>query len=410
MFSIPFQTRKILYFTGWKFNEWQSISLYATDIVLILLFVFWFFDFRLKINKYDYFLLAFVVVSAISVKNSSNILISWFQWLKLVEFVCFYFYLRNYAIYKLGFTNTLFAIFWGGLFQAAISITQFIGQSSLGISYLGESVFSADIKGVAAFYNFYGDKIIRAYGTTPHPNILAAYLFLALFSFYFIWFYKRISYDRFLFLGHLITLWAFFLTFSRTAIFILGANYVVRGYFLFVKFRKLKSKRVWQIIVYTGITMSFFIVVYWPEIISRVNISGNQEAVQLRNFYNKESAQIISWTGTGIGDFVNELAIRVPMLADYLYQPVHNVYLLIYAETGVLGISMFVLFLAFLVRDFVLRTKMQRFHHYSLMLLFSSFLFMGLFDHFLWTIQQGRFLFWLIIAALAVEENEDIEQ
>lgn len=433
LFAIPFQTRKILWYPGWRFNEWQSVSLYLTDIMLGLLLLFWLYNSYPKLSYYvlrimyygknsrtliqntkyiiqkpEFYLIAFVFISAISIKNSSDVIISWFQFVKLLEFVIFYFYLKNYAIYKFGFTNSLFSIFYGGLFQAVISIVQFIRQSDIGLRYLGESLFNADIRGVAAFYDIYGDKVIRSYGTTPHPNVLSAYLFLAIFAFYFIWLYKKTKYENVLFYAHLAVTWALFYTFARVSAFALGANYLIRGCLSAFKFpNSLKKDKVRKLMFFTGVIVILFVVLYWSKITSRVRISGEEDAVQLRNFYNEESLKIISWTGTGIGDFVNELAIRVPMLPSYLYQPVHNIYLLIYSETGILGISMFVMFLAFLVRDFIVRTKMERFHHYSLLLLFSSFLFMGLFDHFLWTLQQGRFVFWLVLASLAVSENDD---
>ena len=434
LFAIPFQTRKIFWYSGWKFNEWQSISIYGTDLLFLTLLLFWLvknystLSYGVSSIKYygknqkpilhttyymlrssSFYLVLFLLISAISIKNTSNPVISWFQLVKLLEFTFFYFYLKNYAIHRFGFTNTIFAVFYGGLFQAVISIIQFLNQSSLGLKYLGESIFNADIKGVATFYNFYGDKVIRAYGTTPHPNVLSAYLFLAIFAFYFIWLYKKVKYEKLLFYAHLVVTWALFYTFARVSVFALGANYFIRAGLTAFKFpHSLKKDKVLMLLFFMGVIVVMFTVLYWPDIISRATISADEDAVQLRNFYNKESLKIISWTGTGIGDFVNELAIRVPMLPDYLYQPVHNIYLLIYAETGVLGISMFLLFLVFLFKDFVARTGMKRFHHYSLVLLFSSFLFMGLFDHFLWTLQQGRFVFWLVTATFAVEENEDV--
>lgn len=415
LFSIPFQTRKILYYSGWRFDEWQSISVYLTDVILSLLVLFWIYNlfysraYGFKLKLYDYFLFIFVIISAVSIRNSSNVIISWFQLVKLVEFIIFFLYLRNYAISRFGFANSLFVIFYGGIFQACIAIIQFLKQSDVGLRYLGESIFSADFKGIAAFYDFYGDKIIRAYGTTPHPNVLAVYLLLAIFSFYFIWLYKNTKYENILFYFHLVITWALFYTFARVSIFALGANYVIRGCLSVFKFpNSLKKEKVLKLLFFTAAAAVIFTILYWPEVVSRALISGDEEAVQLRGFYNRESVKIISWTGTGIGDFVNELAIRDPMLPSYLYQPVHNIYLLIYAETGVLGIMAFAIFLTLLIRDFVLRTGMKRFHHYSVLLLFSSFLFMGLFDHFLWTIQQGRLVLWLMMAAMAVEENEDI--
>jgi hypothetical protein len=413
LFSIPFQTRKILYFEGWRFNEWQSISIYATDLLFGVLLIYWLInDLRFKksldIKTYDFFLLIFLIASAVSIKNSSSQILGWFQWAKLLEFVIFFYYLRCYAINKFGLSNSFFAIFWSGLFQGVIAIGQFLNQSSLGLKYLGEGVLNLNIKGVANFYNFYGEKIMRAYGTTPHPNVIAAYFFLALFAFYFIWFYKRIKYDKLLLWGYFITLWAFFLTFARVAIFLLGANYIVRGALLFIKFKKLKSKRVWQIIGYTLVPMLLFAVFYWPEIVSRILISAEDEAVQLRNYYNQESLKNIEWIGTGMGDSVHELMIRSSMLPSYLYQPVHNIYLLILSEVGIIGLSAFILFLVFLGVEFIKRTRLARFHHYSLMLLSCSFLFMGIFDHFLWTLQQGRFLLWFVLAILSIDKNEDI--
>src|SRR3989344_6232743 len=41
LFSVPFQIRKILYYPGWMFNEWQAVVLYGTDILLALLFLLW---------------------------------------------------------------------------------------------------------------------------------------------------------------------------------------------------------------------------------------------------------------------------------------------------------------------------------------------------------------------------------
>src|SRR3989344_2516515 len=54
LFSIPFQARKILYFEGWRFNEWQSISVYATDVLLGVLFLFWLFGY-LAHHKFSIF-------------------------------------------------------------------------------------------------------------------------------------------------------------------------------------------------------------------------------------------------------------------------------------------------------------------------------------------------------------------
>ena len=412
IFSIPFQTRKILWQQSWYFNEWQSISLYATDLLLLALFGFWLFkvkNFKFKFSKADYFLLAFIAVSAISLKNSSNAILGSYNLVKLIEFAAFYFYLKTYAVYKFGFTNTLWVLICGGLFQSVIAVWQFLGQSDVGLKILGESLLGSDMAGIASFFNTQGEKVIRAYGTTPHPNVLAAYLFLSIFCVYFIWFYKKVRHEYLLWVGYALLFFAFFFTFARVAIFLVGMNFIIRGLLLTFRFKgKFWRGKALKVVWVTGLIILAFAALYWPEAASRLTISGQDEAVQLRMFYNSESLKSLNWLGVGPGNFVNWLMAEDPNLPRHLYQPVHNVYLLIFSEIGILGIFTFIAFLVFLVRDFILRTKMERFHHYSVMLVFSSFLFMGLFDHYLWTIQQGRFILWLILAILTIDENDDI--
>ncbi len=424
IFSIPFQTRKILWQQNWYFNEWQGAYIYATDILLGVLLLFWLFtvirggqisnfkfliskqNLKSQIQKPDFYLIIFLIISAVSVKN----IIGVFSFIKLIEFAAFYFYLKNYAVYKFGFTSVLWVLISGGLFQSVIAVWQFLGQSDVGLRILGESLLSRDMTGIASFFNQHGEKVIRAYGTTPHPNVLAAYLFLSIFCVYFIWFYKKVRYEYLLWAGYALLFFAFLFTFARVAVFLVGMNFIIRGLLLTFRYggRPWRGKAL-KVVWVTGLIILVFAVLYWPEAASRLTISGQDEAVQLRMFYNSESLKSLNWLGVGTGNFVNWLMAEDPNLPRHLYQPVHNIYLLIFSETGILGISAFVAFLVFLIRDFILRTKMERFHHYSVMLIFSSFLFMGLFDHFLWTIQQGRFVFWLVLSVLAIEENDDID-
>src|SRR3989338_3079498 len=241
LFAIPFQTRKILWYQSWNFNEWQSVSLYGTDILLLILFGFWIFNrVKPKIERYDYFLFALVAVSAISIKNSSSFYLSTYNVLRLVEFIAFYFYLKSYAVYKFGLVNSMIVLIGGGLFQAIIAILQFFKQSSLGLRLLGESILAPNMTGVASFYNLYGDKIMRAYGTTPHPNILAAYLFLAIFSFYFVYLYFHIyhqnkiyhpKFNLFLLVSYPLTLLSLFFTFARVMIFLWFVGFTIRAAF-----------------------------------------------------------------------------------------------------------------------------------------------------------------------------------
>ncbi|MDP3697010.1 MAG: O-antigen ligase family protein [Candidatus Taylorbacteria bacterium] len=448
LFSIPFQTRKILYYDGWRFNEWQSISIYTTDILLLILLGFWAINFlksyklqvtSYKLQKSDLFLIAFLAISAVSIKNSSNPIISWFQWLKLVEFVVFYWYLSRYAFAKFGLFNSFLTIMMGGLFQAVTAIIQLIKQSSIGLRYLGESVINGDLSGIASFYLPTGEKIIRAYGTMPHPNVLAAFLLLALFAFYFVYLYSRLfgearpegaarlhsehsaladTWDKTMLVFYGIILFAFFATFSRVAVFIWFVSFCFRSVIVraFKRYRiifgtKEGRKRIIAILLVSLCVIVLFGSLYFEEIFSRFTIDKEDQSVELRAFYLKEAFKAgegINLLGVGIGNFVGWLIEQHPYLPYYVYQPVHNIYLLMYSETGILGLSAFIMFLTFLIKDFIKRTRFRKAYHLSGLVLLGSFLFIGFFDHFFWTLQQGRFVFWLGLGVLTYFSSNDI--
>ena len=424
LFSVPLQARKILFYREWYFNEWQSISLYATDLFIIVLLVFWLYKYlfktenlKFKIARYDYFLIVFLGISVISLKNSSDFYLSLYQRVKLGEFTLFYFYLKNYAFYRFNFLGSFLAVILGGLCQATIAIIQFFKQSDIGLQKLGESVLSVNISGVAVFFNSIGQKVMRVYGLTPHPNILATFLFLAIFAFYFLYLYKNQK-DKKIDYGfitvYVVLLFAFLLTFSRTIIFFWVLGFAARTFL--IGFNKNFRHKYWEdrrqrqklvkILVSTLVILVIFSIVYWPDVISRIKISGDEEAVQLRLFYAEKSLESkASLFGVGIGNFVNCLMIKNPNIPRSLFQPVHNIYLLIYRETGVLGILAFALFIIFLIKDFILKTKLKHLYDYSFLIVFLSLLLIGFFDHFLWTLQQGRIMFWAVLALISFKGN-----
>lgn len=463
LFSIPFQTRKILYYDGWRFNEWQSVSVYWTDVLLMLLFGLWVFNYffsRLQIpntkfqgegsqrgtsmgiaseilNKFqnlkskiqnpDFYLFLFLVISAVSIKNSSNYTVGLFQWFKLLEFAVFYWYLSRYAFSKFGLFNSFLTIMMGGLFQAFIAVVQLLKQSSIGLRYLGESVINSDFSGVASFYLSDGEKFIRVYGTTPHPNVLASFLLLAVFAFYFVYFYSRLhsehspsadTWDKSMLVFYGVILFAFFATFSRTVIFIWFISFCFRSVIIraFRHYRlvfgtKDSRKRITALLLTSLCVIVLFSSLYFDEIISRASIDKNDQSFELRAFYNKEALGAgagVNLFGVGIGNFVGWLIERHPYLPHYAYQPAHNIYLLIYSETGIFGLSALMLFLAFLVRDFIKRTGLKKAYHLSGLVFLGSVLFIGFFDHLFWTLQQGRLIFWSSLALLTYFENTDI--
>ena len=188
-------------FYSGAFTEWTTFFVYASDVFLIFACAFWLisifknsfyldkkskylnnkFKKVTKLPKVWLLLLAFLVWVILNLAiNSDYLKISVFQTVKLIELsllvIFVYFNLKNSKI----LFNSLFVLVFSGFLQSLIAIYQFIAQHSV-FTYpilakiTGESIISPQIPGVAKII-VDGEKIIRAYGTFPHPNILGGFL------------------------------------------------------------------------------------------------------------------------------------------------------------------------------------------------------------------------------------------
>jgi len=426
VFSLPFQTRWIIYQWGNGFNEWTSAYLYLTDILLILVFLFWFwrqkgqryfkngFEFSRRLKTAGFWLIIFLAVAFVSLAKARNIGLGFYGWFKLLEMAVLFFYLK-FNLEYFNFRNLARIFVLSGFSQSIIAWFQFVKQESLGLKWLAESPLSLDKVGVAKIAAN-GVKMLRAYAGLPHPNLLAAFLFASIFFLYFLWLSRE-----HLLIGHLSFLavfyclfFALFLTFSRTAILaFLSASFI---YFIICLWQVVQTadiglfKRLALVFLVFIFLSLFFFFAFRPEISSRFNISLKEEAVSLRIFYNETALTTISrqpGLGLGINNFVWEIRDELYLLAPWMHQPVHNIYLLIAAETGLLGLVAFLMFIFLSImslrgvppwRDDEAISFISR---NLFILLILSFLFIGLFDHFFLTLQQGQLLFWLVLGLIA---------
>ena len=457
LFLIPFQIRATIWGPP-AGGEWNSIFLYLTDLLLVGVFILWGYRFYKshKIDRTDrsyrsYFLLAiFLLIAGISIFASSNLGISIYRFVKLLEFAFLYIYVRDpevrlpqsgglqprtleerdYGARSIkGICKVLIA---SGVFQAILAIAQFYKQSSLGIKFVEAGKYLPGAAGVATFISN-DAKIMRAYGSFPHPNVLAGFLLLAIFCFYYLWLTKRISLISPIGpIAFMLMVFALFVSFSRTTIFVF---LVISFIFLLVKFFRLRQLYLTEERLLAGkrlmILALFFIVfsalsstVLLPYMKTRfLTISLQEEAIDLRFFYNKIALNIIKnkpILGIGVGNFVNysqnypaflraanamlggggQGNIEIP---SWLYQPTHNIYLLIASEIGILGLLVFLLFIA--------KTLIGHIRYISPMgFLFIGFLIIGLFDHYFWTLQSGSLMFWLGLALIGLHSSTDRTQ
>ncbi len=369
--------------------------MYLTDIFIFLLFVLWLlFEIRAKKIKNHLrqvkknlkpFLIsfAFIVFLAIGILFSKNPMAGWYGFLKLLEFLFFGFYtVFNIYRFKVDTILTIFSI--GIIFESSLSILQYLNQHSLGgiFYFFGERTFNGQTPGIAnASLN--GELVLRPYGTFSHPNVLSAYLLLGMIILIYNLNFKIINLQTLLdiaslFLGTI----ALFLTMGRIAILIWVLVVLVLGIRNFYKERKRAFYFLLPIIL---LILAFL---YTPIYSRFSNLNFSDETVVLRENLIKDSLIMIKKYpifGTGINNFLNELP-------GFYLQPVHNIYLLIGSQTGIIG---FVAFFWFIIKTYRnLRFTLARLAIYDFRFtILSAVLILGFFDHYFLTLQQGQLLF-----------------
>ena len=190
---------------------------------------------------------------------------------------------------------------------------------------------------------------------------------------------------------------ALFLTFSKSAIIGLGLALlylffinVPRGTFMV----HLKKQAKWLLLgILLAVTFLFVIRV-------NLNIFFTQSFEERGIYQNVSRGTILSnpILGTGIGQFVISMQEHSKQVLEFWqFQPVHNVFLLIWSELGIVGLFLFFLFLFKLLwnKKNVPRETFSNNVYFKAILL--GLMFIMLFDHYLWDIQQGQILLWMTL-------------
>ncbi|MBN2096113.1 O-antigen ligase family protein [Candidatus Peregrinibacteria bacterium] len=281
--------------------------------------------------------------------------------------------------------NMVTILLFGAVLQILWGYAQWRMNGSLGLTWLGESVFGPDIFGVAKIDLADGAKQVRAYGSFLHSNILAAYLLIILFLSL-----RYLKYGYKLFWIALFT-WGIYLTNSQAAMIVdaltLGL-YILFAFFKSPLFRKAIGL---AIIVVLALGNFWFF--------------KNSHAIQTRDLSIQERLEqnVISrnmWSahpfGVGVSDFTLEMEhFNADKLLPWEFQPVHNTYFLILNEVGVQGLLLLLLFILALF---------DRYWEGGKAIGIFILLFLMPFDHFLWDSWVGLILI-AIVAGFFVLEN-----
>ena len=412
LFSLPLGTRKLLWRFTAGFDEYEAVFLYASDFFLIAFLALFFFTRgfdglgkKIGGNFIAVSLFFLILFSAFSVLAADYLLLSFFAAIRLVLTITAA--LAAAELLRDGtvkFERVALALAAFSVVQSLVGFGQFAFQGGLGLKFLGEPEIGPLVGGASKVLAG-GGKLLRAYGTFPHPNVFAAFLLSGLFSFYYLWLKippagqraglaKRLAAA----LGIFAVLAGLALSFSRSAWFaaaLLTAVFLIRV-FLTAETRKKAATLLFLLAAFVLIIGKTYGFVLFP----RAQLSSSEPAVVYRLAYNELGVEIIKSKpfGVGIGNQViyavkNDLYRNLEMTERWQWQPVHNIYILMAAEIGVFGLLAFLLFAGrLLIATF---TSGGALLVPALML--SALLLLGFSDHFLWTLWPGRLMLWLAI-------------
>lgn len=382
LFCLPFQIGKhfwpqFSYVSGFRL-DYLSPTLYLTDVLIAVLFIFTVLNGKLKLAAKDYkYPIILLTLLVIGILRSENLWGGAYGLIKLLEMGFFGWYTFGY--FKTYNTKTVSKIFSAGIIiQTSIAFFQFYLQRNIGSLFylLGERSFTASTPGIANF-SLHGNLVLRPYGTLPHPNVLAGYLVIFLI---FILFGKKNLFERIALLGGT---FGILLTFSRIALLVWFGVIV---WYEAKQIKKTPGKYLLGILI---ILISFFLLTPQGSRVLQTNLSDVSltERVRLNSYATTLFTQHPLF-GVGLNNFYNAVSkIWQPKDFGLLFylQPVHNIYLLILSQTGIFVF----LFILFGIIN-LLRKK------FSPVLL--AVLILGFFDHYFLTVQQGQLLLALAVA------------
>lgn len=400
--SIPFliRTTLIAYPLQGVNSPYLTIYLYSLDILLFLIWGYLIlitkklpFSYSNIVDKLWVILFFILILRGLFTEYP---LISWVSGFRLylgISIVWYVSRLQNWGKY-LAFIAQGFVI--GMLGQAIIAITQSVLQKNINLPLVVEPGISPLLAGISKTI-LNGDTFIRVYGTFPHPNILAFAALMALLILYAGVFVRRqalLLYVLILasagFIDHyLITsiqafvitiltglyivygekarfpqwfsrlsIWALhiliLLAFSKTA-FILALMLdiiyltVSRNSQLFhVEQFQNNIRSIGRIVLKVGALgiLLITLIIPYPQIIAtiskRINYIGDAWQMIINNWL----------LGVGLGQYVSNLPSAGREL--WQYEPVHNIVLLLWSETGLIGM---LLLIAIIILEYYTRTN-----------------------------------------------------
>ena len=387
--------------------DYLSPTVYVTDILLFLLVVCCTIPLLLsEKNRRDILKKIHAIsrpslctVIAIVLFLISNIVLSErmfngaYVLLKLLECVFVFYYCSHRLTNWQTLKPVLLVLSLGIGGESLLAIVQFILQGSVGgmLWFVGERTFTGQTPGIANA-SIDGQLLLRPYATFSHPNVLAGYLVTIMTLLFFCW--DKFSQKREHWLigsSLLLGTCALLLTLSRVAILVWIIILVSVSLYLLLRRHRNSFKR--KVMILCFLLLTILGVALSPVAHRLISTSLTEESVTQRSLLLTLSGHMLLTHpvfGVGLGNFLPTVVNQQqPLTTHSILQPVHSIFFLIAAETGLTGLLIFIWFLG--------KTYARIRNCFPLLALLMLTLVLGLFDHYWLTIQQGQFLFAFIL-------------
>lgn len=412
VFLIPWQTRWIFYTQPVNNQLWEygQLGLYLSMISLSLAIIFHKKKDSIKWNKYSWsitlvvWLVYLLIISWLSISPT----VSLFYFLLIVLSFIFFFLLQQADKTKLLITLVI-----SGTIQALLSGQQFISQHIGANKWLGLAEHWPQTLGTSVI-QFDGLRWLRAYGSLPHPNILGGFLLISILAAIWLWFtiYRQAAENGWqrakqfilplalVLISLILMTFGLLASFSRGALVALLITLVASLFYTYYRRDKLKIVILLKYLLLLFLIITTFNIFLPHSLWSRWQVSSNRlEAISIQE--RQTSWQQIDWTspkqllfGQGLG--MNSLVNLPSDVAPYTVQPIHNYWLLVLGEIGLIGLLIFL----YLFWQLIKASRLSVEHSWLLIWVLA-----GLVDHYWWTSWTGWMLFGIIIVLISSKNS-----
>lgn len=420
LFCLPFQTRWIFHDALIQGEVWEygRFSLYGVDLLIIAALLLWAigraFDPHVRrLSPVIWISLGgLLVVSFWSIYFALDSKIAIYAWLRLVEGATLFCLVTQLRV---SWRVPVWTLVASGGVQSLVAFFEFLMQFIPSEKWLGVAAQNPALTGVSVVLTTSG-RFLRSYGTFPHPNILGGFMvYVIILAVALVITTERERVRTFLYAVLPFLAAGLLFSFSRQSM--LGLVIALMAFPSMMAYRAIHQTRVWAYA--TGVVFATVAVlgsIFLPLILTRLNVAGPLEAYSLderaAGIQQAKSLLLDVWPqGVGIGNYTWALHEKIDTNIQATdMQPVHVTPLLIMAEIGIFGLVFYALLLAAIFWEGRHHPEPERrsTHLAIAGALVIIPIFLGLWDHYLWSLPVGQWIFWSMcgLAVLVTHPSE----